>query len=184
MTRTSILTALLLILCAATLNAQTQTPGGKEKEEAIRRLLEVSKAGDVGQQIVSEAIIKLKENLQSVPAEKRERILQIFEEEMRKDFSTEKIIEGVIPIYDKYLSLEEVRQLTAIYETPIGQKLMSVLPQITREAMQSGEKMAVNTTQRVEARLWAEGLLESPKPQQPDVIKQPAVPRRGRRSRP
>jgi len=176
------LIALILICCAgATASAQSSVP--TEKEQAIRRLLVLTKAGDLGVQIIEQALPQVKASLGMIPAEKRTKILQVYEEEMRKDFTSEKMTAAVIPIYDKYLSLDEIKQLIAIYETPIGQKLIAVLPQITREAYDDGMRRGQITGKRIMARLETEGLLESPPPPvKPAII--PATkpaPRRSRR---
>jgi hypothetical protein len=148
---TLILIALVVICCAgAAANAQSSVP--TEKEQAIKRLLVLTKAGDLGVQIIEQALPQVKAGLAMIPEEKRAKILQVYEEEMRKDFTSEKMTDSVIPIYDKYLTLDEIKQLIAIYETPIGQKLIAVLPQITREAYDDGMRRGQLTGKRILAR--------------------------------
>ncbi len=48
--------------------------------------------------------------------------------------------EKVIPIYDRHLSHEEIRGLIQFYETPLGRRLVKVLPQIMQESMAAGEE--------------------------------------------
>ncbi len=47
-------------------------------------------------------------------------------------------VERLYPIYAKYYTPEEVRQITAFYKTPVGAKALSVTPQIVNESMQAG----------------------------------------------
>lgn len=47
-------------------------------------------------------------------------------------------IERMYPIYAKYYSADEVRQITAFYKTPVGAKTLNVTPQIINESMQAG----------------------------------------------
>jgi hypothetical protein len=155
------LITLILVCCAgATAHAQSSVP--TEKEQAIKHLLVLTRAGDVGVQIIEQSLTQVKTNLAMIPEDRRTRMLQIYAEEMRKDFTSEKMTDAVIPVYDKYLNLDEIKQLIAIYETPIGQKLISVLPQITREAYDDGMRRGQITGKRILARLETEGLLESP----------------------
>lgn len=50
----------------------------------------------------------------------------------------EESIERMYPIYAKYYTPEEVRQITAFYKTPVGAKTLGVTPQIINESMQAG----------------------------------------------
>ena len=43
-------------------------------------------------------------------------------------------------VYDKYLTHDEIKGLIRFYETPLGQKTLSVLPQIVSEMQESGNK--------------------------------------------
>ncbi len=47
-------------------------------------------------------------------------------------------VERLYPIYAKYYTPDEVRQITAFYKTPVGTKALSVTPQIISESMQAG----------------------------------------------
>jgi len=47
-------------------------------------------------------------------------------------------IEKMIPIYAKYFTAAEARQLTEFYKTPIGQKALASLPQASNESIQAG----------------------------------------------
>lgn len=60
-----------------------------------------------------------------------ERFQALFAE--RLNFST--IMETVYPpVYDKYFSEEELRQMVAFYRTPVGRKAIEVMPSVMQEA--------------------------------------------------
>jgi hypothetical protein len=50
------------------------------------------------------------------------------------------MVDLVIPIYDKYLSDEDIRALTQFYATPLGKKVITILPKVLIECTQAGEK--------------------------------------------
>ena len=56
------------------------------------------------------------------------------------------LIEQLVPIYSKYLSKDDVRQLTIFYQSSIGKKLVSLTPVIDLESANIG-------------RAWAQGML-------------------------
>jgi hypothetical protein len=45
-----------------------------------------------------------------------------------------------IPVYDKYLSDAEIKGLTEFYSSPVGQKMVQVLPKLMSECMENGQK--------------------------------------------
>ena len=46
----------------------------------------------------------------------------------------------VIPAYDRYYSDDEVKGLIQFYETPLGQKALSVHPKLVGELQEAGRK--------------------------------------------
>jgi hypothetical protein len=171
MKRLALTLLLVAALCAAagaqTRDAQTQsapTQGiiNEEKRRDIIRLLEVTKAADLGTQIIQQMTGSLRESFAMMPAETRDKIFKTFEEEMSKEFGKEKMIEMVVPIYDKYLSAEDVKGLIAFYESPLGQRTIEALPAISREAYEDGARRGREAGLRVMSRLASEGLLNPP----------------------
>ncbi|HKR02008.1 MAG TPA: DUF2059 domain-containing protein [Pyrinomonadaceae bacterium] len=170
----------LALLCAHSSRVVAQD-AAKEKRDNIRRLLVVTKSAELGAQIIEHSLSQIKENLLRIPGEPLapavlERILQIASEEMHTQFSAEKMIDAVIPIYDKYLSAEEVKALLAFYESPLGQKVTTVMPQIMNEAYGEGIKLGEAATVRVLQKIEAEGLLSAPKEAKPKP--QPTAPKK------
>lgn len=51
-------------------------------------------------------------------------------------------VENVYPIYAKYFTLAEIKQLIAIYKTPIGTKMLSTMPQVAADSVRSGMTIA------------------------------------------
>ena len=72
-------------------------------------------------------------------------------------------MDQVVPIYNKYLTHPEIKELLAFYQTPLGEKIRSVLPQITHESMLAGQqwaqKLIPEIDKRVEESLKREGIL-------------------------
>lgn len=174
------LTALLLVLFAVSTHAQT-TAGtiNEEKKQDLIRLLDLTKATDIGAQFVQQGVDELRKSFASLPDERRERMVKIFQEEMLKEFSREKMIEGILPIYDKYLTDEDVKQLIAFYESPVGRKMVEVQPRILKEAFDYGSTRGREAGQRAVARITEEGLLEPP-PDVEKLIRTPTLPAKKR----
>jgi uncharacterized protein len=56
----------------------------------------------------------------------------------QKHFDTNQLTESVIPIYDKHLSSDDLKQLLQYYRSPLGQRMLKVLPEVARESQAAG----------------------------------------------
>jgi hypothetical protein len=183
--RRVILTLLLLLaaLCGTASAQESQGAVSEEKRRDIIRLLELTKAADIGEQIIRQMTETLRENFAMLPAEQRDKMFKIFEEEMGKEFNKEKMIEVIVPIYDRYVSAEDVKALIAFYETPLGRRAVDALPAISREAYEDGARRGREAGLRVMTRLLAEGLMTPPATAPPAAKPKPKPKPRARRGR-
>jgi N-glycosylase/DNA lyase len=122
------------------------------KIASIRELLEVTGSGKLGVQAVQNMIASYRQNLPSVPEE--------FWNEFMKEVNTEVLTTMVIPIYDKYYSLEELNAIIAFYKTPIGKKVIATLPQIMQESMQAGQSWGKEVGEKAFNKLKEQGFIK------------------------
>lgn len=142
----SILTG--LVFCLLTAAAQAQEPTGpSSKERDIRRLLVLMGSAELGKQVVDQMFGQFRSSLPDVPAE--------FWDGMAAELNPQGFVELGVPIYDKHFTHDEIRELIAFYQTPIGRKLTAELPAITQESMAAGQKWGEEVAQKVVARLQA-----------------------------
>lgn len=92
----------------------------------------------------------------------------IVEEEIKSVINEEIVVKGayknmLYPIYDKHYSNNELEQLIAFNKTPLGQKVIRVMPTITQEGMQAGQKFGATLgpilQKRIQTRFQAEGIM-------------------------
>jgi len=80
----------------------------------------------------------------------------------------------LVPIYAKYYSDADVRQMIAFYKTPIGQKIIRNNPEIAQASLQNGEQwgkdvLAPELVKRIRARFQQEGIeLDQPAGESPN----------------
>ncbi len=111
--------------------ADTKAVVDPQKEKSIRRLMEITGSAKVGVQVGQQIIASLRQSQPSVPEE--------FWEGMSKKFNADALVDLIVPIYAKYYTQEDVDGLIAFYQTPLGQKVVSTLPQISQESVQAGQ---------------------------------------------
>lgn len=113
------------------------------KEAAIRRLFDVVGTKDLVNQTVASMADKIKPLLESSlpPGAYRAELIQLFFQKFQSKFRAEQLLTLSISVYDKHFSLEEIEGLTRFYETPLGKKAVSVLPQVLSECQAVGSKL-------------------------------------------
>ena len=140
-----------------------------EKYRDIKRLIEITGASNLAEQMASVASQQFLQMLKASNPEIPDRALIVMETELKVLYA-EKIpapgglLDQTIPIYDKYLSHEEIRELLAFYETPVGQKAILVMPSVVRDSTMAGQRwgqsLGPEIQERIVSALRREGLLE------------------------
>ncbi|MFT3783187.1 MAG: DUF2059 domain-containing protein [Nibricoccus sp.] len=123
----------------------------QELEREIRKMLDLTGAGNLGLQAMSGMVNSMKQSMPNVP--------DAFWEEFQKDVSVNELVELVVPIYKKHLTLEEVRAANAFYSTAEGQAIVRKLPMVMTEAMQVGREWGEKIAMRAISRLQEKGLV-------------------------
>jgi len=111
------------------------------KEKDIRKLLELTHAGATAMQTIKNMEGSMHPVLEhSLPAgEYREKLINLFFEKFNSKISAEQMVDLIVPVYDKYFSDQEIKDLIAFYQTPTGQKMSSVQTQLAADLLKSGQ---------------------------------------------
>lgn len=105
-------------------------PAVKRKE--IEKMLQLTGMEKLMDQIKIQMISSFKGTVQHVPAG--------FWEKFEQRMDTRELIEKIIPLYDKYYTLEDLKAVNAFYGSAAGQKVLSSLPQIMQESVKIGRE--------------------------------------------
>ena len=162
-----IVAACLLVAAGASARAQ-DAAAAEEKRQNIKRLLQLTKAGEVGVQFLQLTLPQMRglysAVLEGLPAVKRERAVKILEEELFRVFTAERVVEELVPIYDRHFTGEEIEDLIAFYESAAGKKFVAMQPQIITEANGVGQRVALEAIQAIQKKMDAEGIKLPPPP--------------------
>lgn len=110
-------------------------------QENIRKLMEITGAGEMGIQMMNQMLPALKQMIPDAPEE--------FWTDVMAEVDGNQIIELVIPVYQKYLSEEDVTAINAFYNTPAGKNLIQVQPAILQESMMLGQEWGQGIAEKV-----------------------------------
>lgn len=111
-----------------------------QKEARIRELMELTGAKDLGQQLIAAGMEQFRSSVQdSQPNNPRaKQFVDAFVARFQKHFDPDSLTEHVIPIYDKYLTSDDLKGLLDYYHSPLGQRMLKALPEVTRESQAAG----------------------------------------------
>ena len=110
------------------------------KEDDIRRLLQITGAGALAGQTMDEMEKSMRPLIANAlpPGDYRDQLVELFFQKFREKRDPEKLAELIVPVYEKYYSDEEVNALIQFYQTPLGQKMLTVLPKVAAESQAAG----------------------------------------------
>ena len=120
--------AAFALMLANPVGADEPTP----KQAAIRKLIEVTGAAQMGKQMADTLLTQLAPAFPSVPAGVWKEFAQLLDPEEMTDL--------IIPRYDKHFTLEEIQALAAFYESPAGRKVIATMPTLMQESMALGNE--------------------------------------------
>jgi uncharacterized protein len=117
-----------------------------EKEADIRQLMDVAGTKAMAQQVMDATEKTLKPLMMNSlpPGDYREKLVDQFFQKFHSKADIQHLLDMVVPIYDKYLSDEEIKGLINFYKTPLGQKTLSVLPKLMGEMQAQGRDWGQN----------------------------------------
>ena len=122
------------------------------KNEKIKSLMNLTGSGNLGISMLDTMISSFKKSMPQVADE--------FWNEFKKEVKAEDIVNLIIPIYDKYFTENEINELIAFYNTPVGKKMTMSLPSIAQESMAVGQIWGRSIGEKVIKRLKEKGMLE------------------------
>jgi hypothetical protein len=112
-------------------SAPAPAPVDPAKEAEIRKLLELTGAVRMVEQMKQQMFAIFRKQASQLPDE--------FWTRLDKDMDTNSLINKLIPVYDKYYSLDDLKAVNAFYQSPPGQRLLAAQPQILRDSMSIGQ---------------------------------------------
>jgi uncharacterized protein len=128
------------------------------KEAKIRQLMDVTGAKDLGAQLMEAGISQFRASVvDSQPDNPRaQQFADAFATRFQKHFDPRTLTETVVPIYDKYLSDEDLQGLIDYYQSPLGQRMLKVLPEVAHESQMAGFALGQKAAQETMDELRAE----------------------------
>ncbi len=130
--------------------------------------MDVTGSANIAKQFASASSQQIFQLLKASSPEIPDRALAVMDRELMALFSEKMsapggLMDQAIPVYAKYFTHQEIRELLAFYQTPIGKKAILVLPKVVNESMMAGQRWGQSLGPEIEKRVMTalrrEGLL-------------------------
>ena len=138
-------TFILLVLLTFSVNLHAElTP---EKRAEIEKMLKLTGSEKMVDQMMTQMISSMRTGMPQAPGD--------FWDKFCAKIKPRELMDQILPVYDKYYTLDDLKALNAFYSSPVGQKVMATLPQVMQESMQIGQawgqKIAAEAVAEIEA---------------------------------
>jgi uncharacterized protein len=128
-------------------------PDDAAKHQDTKRLMEAVGTTQLLQQMIDQTLEQQLRMLRRARPEVPPRFWQNFMKEARQEASPQELMDLIVPIYDRHFTHEEIRQMIAFYETPLGKKISATLPEIQQESLQVGQEWGESLGERLNRRV-------------------------------
>ena len=139
----------LLVLCTAFVlllsSGAYAQDADKEYRETLHKMLVISGGLSTAEAMVPQVIEMLKRNSPDIS----EAYLKALSDGMTEKL-VNRMVEVCVPIYRKYLTLDDLKGIIAFYESPVGVKLGKCQPFISQESMQVGEQIGLEIAKDIQ----------------------------------
>jgi uncharacterized protein len=144
----------VLISATVKIAAADDAADSAAKDQDIRTLLSMSGTANVATQVVQQMIGQYRQMMPQVPDE--------FWTDFQKQMQPQDLIDLIVPIYSRHFSDDDIKQLIAFYDSPIGKKLVLEQPLIARESFDAGQQWGRKIGAKVMQGLRDKGYLNAP----------------------
>ncbi|MGH9682561.1 MAG: DUF2059 domain-containing protein [Candidatus Acidiferrales bacterium] len=110
-----------------------------QKEKAIRHLMELTgstKMGDNMSQVITGQVKSAMSR--NMPGDRLQQFMDAFGQKFNARNPTHDVSEAMVPIYASHFSTGDIQGLIQFYESPLGKRMVSTMPQVMQESQSAG----------------------------------------------
>lgn len=153
--RISAVVLAFLILTVSVLPAAAQESGvDPAKKKDIEQLLSITKADQLGEDMIGQLVMSFRQSNPAVPAE--------FWQDFKNRHPGDDFTRMLVRVYDQHLTHQEIKDIIAFYQSPTGKKFIASLPQIMQESATAGQQWGRGVGQDLVDDLRQGGYLQQP----------------------
>lgn len=120
------------------------------KEAAIRHMMDVTETSKLGDNIKSYLTDRIRNIMsQNITPDRLPQFMDSFSQKFATASPSTAVTDAMVPIYARAFSMEDIQEITKFYESPVGQKMVKELPQVTEQSNKTGVQIEQNAAMSV-----------------------------------
>lgn len=141
-----------VVLAFTSVRGQEPTPGAVKAAEKLAEVMDIKAQMSNGLEAMMPMITNMSEKMKLNPTDAKE-LEGIFRTWFTEDLDHTKIFDETIKLYAQNFTEEELAGLAAFYESPLGRKSLTALPQLMKKGAQIGMAEGQAKQEKLRARL-------------------------------
>ena len=148
-----LITSGVVALCVSGAAAQESLTDAKRAD--IMQLMQVTGSAQLGLQFGDAMVKALTDNIKSARPDIPSRMVEIVRDEVIKLLQQQVgvLLDQVVPVYAQQFTHQEIKELLQFYGTPLGRKVIQVMPTILQQSMAAGQVWGQSLAPTIEERL-------------------------------
>jgi hypothetical protein len=128
--------------------AQTPAPSAKldpAKDAAIRHLMDITETSKMGENIQAYITQQIQDVIgRAMAPDKAQKFMDTFSQKFNASSPPSAVTDAMVTIYAKNFSMEDIQGLIQFYETPLGQRVVKTMPEVSQQSQRTGVEMDQN----------------------------------------
>ncbi len=122
------------------------------KEAAIRHLLDITGESKEGENLVAGWTSRVHDGMsRAIPPDQLPKFMETFTAKFNASASPTAVTDSMVTIYARHFSMEDIQGITKFYESPLGQRMVKEMPDVSRESQTAGVQLDQKVVMQV---LW------------------------------
>jgi uncharacterized protein len=109
------------------------------KEAAVRHLMDITQTNKMGENIAAAITNQVRQVMsRAIKPDQLAQFMDAFSQKLNASAPASAVTDAVVPIYSSHFSTDDIQGLIKFYESPLGRKVVSAMPQVTQESETAG----------------------------------------------
>ncbi|HVB85760.1 MAG TPA: DUF2059 domain-containing protein [Candidatus Dormibacteraeota bacterium] len=127
---------------ASNSNATAAAKVDPAKEAAIRHLMDITQTSKLGDNMATYIAGQVRTFMShSMDPQTLPKFMDAFNQKFAASEPPQNITEAMVPIYDHAFTMQEIQGLVQFYQSPLGQHVVKVLPQVLEDSQNTAAKI-------------------------------------------
>jgi hypothetical protein len=117
------------------------------KEAAIRHLMDITDTSKLGDSVSAYFENRVRSVMsEALGPERTSKFMETFSKNLEANVPPGVVVSAMVPIYARAFSMEEIQGLVQFYESPLGQRIVKVMPKVEEDSQNAGLQLGNKAT--------------------------------------